>query len=545
MNSKKQNRIELNGGALDTQFRCAADVDYVDGSCYSIDQLKLLATIINKSIKKNILKGDQIKIINNKHFLLEQLKDRLKDCKNDQTCWLKKKFVKSSNEISMEDVFRPNGTTGKIEWLSTENIDNVMEQYERKYTDYFFYGAVPVDFHEINYNKLGKVDYDDLMVNGDKDKNDMMREFAFKKFYWKYFEILQIYNKFRGRTNKYPFAEFHNDMVKTNDNEIKKNLDNFFNSNEFNIFIQNFTITQNNDDIEINQKENSINLINNQQSKNESYKKDENEKEELPPQGENNKYKKNKLMKDENDNNLKKSDIAPVVIAATAATAAATILMSNQDIKNGMGGKGSKQNNLISVDKVKKIIYDQIIDIKNKKYPITKIGIVPNLDEHWQSGSHWVALYADLVKGNIYFFDSYGYRPEPRLRGLAKRIAEWKYKKDTGKKLEFDVEDYMTENNKKLNEIEKKYDIRYSTIRNQYKNSECGVYSMNFIIRLLNGSKFDDIIKKKLDDDIVNQCREIYFNNQKIIAENSKENFVINEEKGGKIDIGKKNYKCE
>ena len=70
MNSLKKNKKELNGGSLDTQFRCAADVDYVDGSCYSIDQLKLLANIINKAIKKNVLKGDFIKIINNKHFLL-------------------------------------------------------------------------------------------------------------------------------------------------------------------------------------------------------------------------------------------------------------------------------------------------------------------------------------------------------------------------------------------------------------------------------------------------------------------------------------------
>ena len=27
-----------------------------------------------------------------------------------------------------------------------------------------------------------------------------------------------------------------------------------------------------------------------------------------------------------------------------------------------------------------------------------KLGFVFNLDEHWQSGSHWVALYSDLEK---------------------------------------------------------------------------------------------------------------------------------------------------
>ena len=60
------NNIKMDGGALDNQFRCAADIEYAEGSCYSIDQLKLLANIINRAIKKNIIKGDPIKIITNR-----------------------------------------------------------------------------------------------------------------------------------------------------------------------------------------------------------------------------------------------------------------------------------------------------------------------------------------------------------------------------------------------------------------------------------------------------------------------------------------------
>lgn len=73
---------------------------------------------------------------------------------------------------------------------------------------------------------------------------------------------------------------------------------------------------------------------------------------------------------------------------------------------------------------------------------------------------------------------------------------------------------------KPRNEIETKYDIRYSEIRNQYKNSECGVYSMNFIIRLLHGTKFNNIIEQEVPDDTINKCREIYFHNQDINSEN-------------------------
>jgi DNA polymerase/3'-5' exonuclease PolX len=44
----------------------------------------------------------------------------------------------------------------------------------------------------------------------------------------------------------------------------------------------------------------------------------------------------------------------------------------------------------------------------------------------------------------------------------------------------------------------KDYDVRYNKIQHQFKNSECGVYSMNFIIRLLGGETFDEIVNNKI-----------------------------------------------
>ena len=58
-------------------------------------------------------------------------------------------------------------------------------------------------------------------------------------------------------------------------------------------------------------------------------------------------------------------------------------------------------------------------------------------------------------------------------------------------------------------------DIRYNTNRHQYKNSECGVYSMNFIIRLLRGEGFAKIEKSKVIDDEMNKCRKVYFSKKK------------------------------
>ena len=406
------------GGALNHNLRCAANAEYTDGSCLSVDQLKLIAHLYNKAIDKNKIKSEKINIDNsNKSYLLQQLDEKLKDCNNDQRCWLKKKFNNSNEALNMDEIFRPMGTEGKTEWLSTENIDDVMEQMEKKFPDYLFLGATPMDFEEINYNEIAKLDFYDIMKNGEKLKNEMMVQYELKKFYTKNFQLVEKFNQFRGRQNKYPFREFYKDVIETPNDQMQTALQKF-------------------------------------------------------PNGSN--------------------------------------------------------------------LYNELLGIKNKKYPIKTIGLVPNLDNHDQSGSHWVAVYANLETGQIYYFDSYGYRPEKRIREFAKRIAEWKYKKDTGKVININADEYMKKEGPS-NELEKKYDIRYSQIRNQYKNSECGVYSMNFIIRLLHGTKFDKIISQKVPDDTINECREVYFNNQNITLEN----YAI-EDDGRRIKIKKTaGYICE
>ena len=60
----------------------------------------------------------------------------------------------------------------------------------------------------------------------------------------------------------------------------------------------------------------------------------------------------------------------------------------------------------------------------------------------------------------------------------------------------------------------KKCDVRHNKTRHQRGSSECGVYSINFILRLLKGKTFDNVTRKRLSDDKVNKCRAIYFGNK-------------------------------
>jgi hypothetical protein len=134
-------------------------------------------------------------------------------------------------------------------------------------------------------------------------------------------------------------------------------------------------------------------------------------------------------------------------------------------------------------------------ELENKG--IHKLGIVFNLDEHYKSGSHWVGFYADLKTGIIRFLDSYGIKEDERVTNLVNRMLKYMRKKGINGTYE------------------------YNQVRHQYKGSECGVYSINFIIRMLRGDTFKDICNEKTSDDKINRCRNKYFINADIPNDSS------------------------
>src|SRR3989344_26625 len=118
----------------------------------------------------------------------------------------------------------------------------------------------------------------------------------------------------------------------------------------------------------------------------------------------------------------------------------------------------------------------------------TIFGIVFNLDKRYNNGTHWVSLFVDLNKGLIYYFDSVGIHPPKEIKNFITLFSN-----------------YFTSKQIPVT-------IKYNKIQHQYANSECGVYSMNFIIRLLEGDTFDNIVNNPIQDDEINTCRLKYFN---------------------------------
>ena len=119
---------------------------------------------------------------------------------------------------------------------------------------------------------------------------------------------------------------------------------------------------------------------------------------------------------------------------------------------------------------------------------IKYIGVVFNLDKHNEDGSHWVAVFIDVNKKEIYFFDSYGDRAPNRIYNFCKDVKE------------------------QAKMLGEKYKIKQCTKQHQYKNGECGMYCLYFIINLLNGGEFKMFNKVKIPDTKMFQLRKQYFN---------------------------------
>jgi hypothetical protein len=127
--------------------------------------------------------------------------------------------------------------------------------------------------------------------------------------------------------------------------------------------------------------------------------------------------------------------------------------------------------------------------IKNNK---TKIGIIFNTDTHDKPGQHWISMFINIKKGQIFFFDSVGEKAPIEVKKLVNNIIE---------------------QGANLNPpIIFKYDENHP-VEHQMKNTECGMYSLYFIIHMLEDKITGHYLKTHIiKDKYVEQFRKIFFN---------------------------------
>jgi hypothetical protein len=120
---------------------------------------------------------------------------------------------------------------------------------------------------------------------------------------------------------------------------------------------------------------------------------------------------------------------------------------------------------------------------------IRRMGVIFNLDTSQQNGSHWVGFYSEFnkKKAQLNYYDSYGEPPIPLIAQFMNHLAT-KFEK---------------------NGIQPT--LMYNDKRHQYGGSECGVFSMNFLLERLGGTTMYDISQMDILDKDMNYLRQILY----------------------------------
>jgi hypothetical protein len=136
------------------------------------------------------------------------------------------------------------------------------------------------------------------------------------------------------------------------------------------------------------------------------------------------------------------------------------------------------------------------------KKGIRKVGFTINLDNHNESGSHWVSMFLDLDDKIIFYFDSAN-NPTPRaIKTFVERV--------------------------KKQCLDERIKIIYKKNKHphQKSNTECGMYSIFFIVTMLTGDigrsklltkqqKIDLFVKNRIKDSYMIRNRGTIFNSKK------------------------------
>lgn len=133
-----------------------------------------------------------------------------------------------------------------------------------------------------------------------------------------------------------------------------------------------------------------------------------------------------------------------------------------------------------------------------KRRKVRYAGMVINTDPHDEPGQHWISLFivADpsLPSYGAYFYDSVADAPPPEVKA------------------------YMLDLRKRNPNANRKFRLAYSGRRMQWKNTECGVFSMAYQVRWLNMLRAKHgqvdmklVVDQKIDDDDIHQLRDVLF----------------------------------
>jgi len=140
-------------------------------------------------------------------------------------------------------------------------------------------------------------------------------------------------------------------------------------------------------------------------------------------------------------------------------------------------------------------VWDELCNFSLKEqiqHGKNKIGIIFNTDPHNKPGQHWISMFINIKKKKIFFFDSTGDKPVKEIMVLVDRIKEQGLNMSPKMNFEFDSNE---------------------GIEHQYGNTECGIYSLFFIVHMLEDKMTEHYLKTHiLKDEYMEKFRKVYYN---------------------------------
>jgi hypothetical protein len=152
---------------------CAPAIDITEHyTCFQLRELQEIANAFNNYILNNNICttpkkcAPKIPIVINgksKKDLWQSIYKRLNKICRYEYCWIDQDFIKLIGDSELREkikffTFKPKSTKTPNGWLSTQNIDNVMSQYQQFDPSFYFIGALPCDFYTQT-----RVKYDDIL----------------------------------------------------------------------------------------------------------------------------------------------------------------------------------------------------------------------------------------------------------------------------------------------------------------------------------------------------------------------------------------------
>lgn len=167
---------------------CAPNIDVTNHyTCFEEEELRQIATAFNRFIQDNKRVCNKRKCVPRKTINIQNkskkelwysIYNRLNKICDYEYCWVDQKFIDIITDKNLREklkyfTFKPKGTTKRKSWLSTININQVVQQYQELDKTFEFLGALPSDFYtqlKVDYNMFKK--YKRLAVIFNLDTHD-------------------------------------------------------------------------------------------------------------------------------------------------------------------------------------------------------------------------------------------------------------------------------------------------------------------------------------------------------------------------------------